>query len=563
MKTIPFFLDRITALYHSSLRAVFLAGFLTGILCPGGWTEQVTLYWQPNTGISPQGYNVYCRLASGPYQKVKDAGDLTYATITNLEQGKTYYFAVKAYNVYGKESRFSDEIAYTVPVPVTPSPTNQPIEAPTATATFTPTLTSTPKPVLTPTSTPTNTPTSTPTNKPTNTPTITPTNTPTSTPTSTPTNTPRNTPTNTPTGTPTSTPTGAPRNTPTSQPTNTPTNTPMVENTPVPTATPTVTPTQPPLETPPDTQLTDELAATFETHDFSEWDKKTDKGNDLKISTSSPFSGQYCAQFVYDDTTPEYLSAAIGETTEGQIAFQLKFNLNKKYSNLSTAFLKLYAANGVELLSGEYAYQDKKIKYFSRLRTVGGWDEGTWNYLAADSNWHRLEIQFKIHDTEGYHRVLIDGHVVYEAARLSTNALGGRGAVSLSVGNISGLRTGVNNSFYLDDARVIRLAGISGQDSQNPAPVNTPTPVPAVTPTNTPKPTATNTPKPTATPTTTPTPQPAVKPTNPPDSMLVDVFDSGFEGGTFSGWDGEKDLGNDLGITSTAPNSETGDGWIA
>lgn len=468
---------------------MIVSGFLTAILCPTGWAEQITLYWQPNAGDPPEGYNVYCRPASGAFQLVKDAGTQTSTTVMNLEQGKTYYFAVKAYNVYGKESDFSEEIAYTVPVPGAPTPTSEPMEQPTATST--PTSSAAPNPVVTPTNTPM------------------------------PVNTPTNTAVPTKTATWTPVPTATPTSTATPVPTATPTSTKIPVPTATPTATPTVTPTPQPVETPPDSSPADVLTATFETNNFSEWDQETDSGNDLKISTSSPYSGSYCAQFTYNDTNPEYLSAAVGETAEGRIAFQIRFNLNNKWSNLPTAFLKLYSENGMELLSGEYLYQDKKIKYFSRIRTVEGWNEGAWNVLTADSNWHRLEIQFKIHDTDGYQRVLIDGQVVHEAAGLRTNALAGQGAVNLRVGNISGLRNGVNSSFYLDNGRFTRVAGTSGLTAQSPIPTNTP----------------------------------AVNPAIPSGFILADVFDSGFETGTFSDWNGEKDLGNDLGISSTGPHS--------
>jgi len=45
-----------------------------------------------------------------------DLGNSTNGTVTGLTPGKTYYFAVTAYNVVGLESPFSGEISYTVPV---------------------------------------------------------------------------------------------------------------------------------------------------------------------------------------------------------------------------------------------------------------------------------------------------------------------------------------------------------------------------------------------------------------------------------------------------------------
>ena len=47
---------------------------------------------------------------------------MTAATISGLVEGQTYYFAATTYDVLNRESVFSDEIAYTVPLPVTNPP---------------------------------------------------------------------------------------------------------------------------------------------------------------------------------------------------------------------------------------------------------------------------------------------------------------------------------------------------------------------------------------------------------------------------------------------------------
>ncbi|MFB3787125.1 MAG: hypothetical protein ACE15F_12240 [bacterium] len=270
------------------------------------------------------------------------------------------------------------------------------------------------------------------------------------------------------------------------------------------------------------------------------------------ISATSPYNGACCAQLIYDDATPEYLVTNFAEISEGRVSFQVKFDLNNKWSNLSTVLLKLYTVVGEELLSGEFAYLDQKIQFLSGMRTGGGWDESNWNILASDSNWHKLEVRFKFHDTDGYHKVLIDDRVVYAAAGLNTNAMAGHVAASLHVGTISVLSNSVDTVYCLDEVKVSRAAdGGGGVENSDPVDLQTPTPVttplPAVTPTNTPVPTAT--------PTTTPTPKKAGNSKNAPLSDLVDVFDTGFESGTFRDWSEVNDRENGLKITASTAHS--------
>jgi hypothetical protein len=76
---------------------------------------QVTLAWDPNTEPGITGYKIYWGPASGNYTSSKDVGNNTSATITGLDEGKTYYFAATAYNGDGIESGFSSQITYTIP----------------------------------------------------------------------------------------------------------------------------------------------------------------------------------------------------------------------------------------------------------------------------------------------------------------------------------------------------------------------------------------------------------------------------------------------------------------
>jgi hypothetical protein len=79
----------------------------------------VTLAWDPNSEPDVAGYKLYYGKASGTYESVVDVGNQTTYTILGSLDRETYYFAVTAYNVYGLESVFSDEVSYPGPPSVT------------------------------------------------------------------------------------------------------------------------------------------------------------------------------------------------------------------------------------------------------------------------------------------------------------------------------------------------------------------------------------------------------------------------------------------------------------
>jgi hypothetical protein len=79
--------------------------------------QSVTLAWNASADTNVVGYNVYYGTSSGAYTSKIDVGGATNATINNLTEGVTYYFAATAYNIIGLESDYSAEVSYTVPVP--------------------------------------------------------------------------------------------------------------------------------------------------------------------------------------------------------------------------------------------------------------------------------------------------------------------------------------------------------------------------------------------------------------------------------------------------------------
>ena len=76
---------------------------------------RVTLAWDANSEPDLAGYKVYYGINTRVYPFTVVAGNGTSLTLSNLQEGVTYYFAATAYNTAGLESDFSAEINYTVP----------------------------------------------------------------------------------------------------------------------------------------------------------------------------------------------------------------------------------------------------------------------------------------------------------------------------------------------------------------------------------------------------------------------------------------------------------------
>jgi hypothetical protein len=73
--------------------------------------RQVTLTWDANTEPTLGGYQLYYGPTSRNYVSVVDVGNQTSYTIFGLEDNKSYYFAVTAYDITKTiESAFSNEV---------------------------------------------------------------------------------------------------------------------------------------------------------------------------------------------------------------------------------------------------------------------------------------------------------------------------------------------------------------------------------------------------------------------------------------------------------------------
>ncbi len=89
-----------------------------------GHSATVTLAWNKNAETNIAGYKASYGTSSGSYTTTVDVGNYTSCTLSGLQEGKTYYFAAKAYNTSGVESSYSSPVSYTVPLATTsPTPT--------------------------------------------------------------------------------------------------------------------------------------------------------------------------------------------------------------------------------------------------------------------------------------------------------------------------------------------------------------------------------------------------------------------------------------------------------
>lgn len=76
--------------------------------------DSVVVSWQPNTESDLAGYQIYYGSDSNFYSTILDVGKVTQYTVSGLNTGSTYYFAVTAYDVNGNESAYSQEVSYCV-----------------------------------------------------------------------------------------------------------------------------------------------------------------------------------------------------------------------------------------------------------------------------------------------------------------------------------------------------------------------------------------------------------------------------------------------------------------
>jgi fibronectin type III domain protein len=105
--------NRLMAIIRSAAAVAGSLSLLSGSLAPAQTTQSVSLAWDAPNDPSVVGYNVHYGTSSGSYTITQDAGASTTATVSGLQTGIPYYFAVTAYNASGINSAYSNEVSYT------------------------------------------------------------------------------------------------------------------------------------------------------------------------------------------------------------------------------------------------------------------------------------------------------------------------------------------------------------------------------------------------------------------------------------------------------------------
>lgn len=97
---------------------ILLGSLLTSLaLLPSAFAlKSVTLAWDPSPTTDLSGYRIKYGTSSGSYNQTIDVGNATTATVPNLSEGGTYFFAVIALGSSAIESLPSNEVSLTVAV---------------------------------------------------------------------------------------------------------------------------------------------------------------------------------------------------------------------------------------------------------------------------------------------------------------------------------------------------------------------------------------------------------------------------------------------------------------
>ena len=88
--------------------------------------QSVTLAWNPSANSTVIGYRVYTREENATTATSINVPGLTQVTVPGLKEGLRYTFTVTSYNAAGSESVPSNEVVFTVPVPLQLLPATTP-----------------------------------------------------------------------------------------------------------------------------------------------------------------------------------------------------------------------------------------------------------------------------------------------------------------------------------------------------------------------------------------------------------------------------------------------------
>lgn len=102
---------------NRSLRMVAAKALLASVATMPAVAGELTVAWTPSESREIAGYRVYVGAEPGVYTRIEDAGKNAKIVLRDLEDERTHFVAVKAYDGRGKDvSGFSQELA-TMPRP--------------------------------------------------------------------------------------------------------------------------------------------------------------------------------------------------------------------------------------------------------------------------------------------------------------------------------------------------------------------------------------------------------------------------------------------------------------
>ena len=104
--------EKVTKQGGTVMRKISIAIALLLLFFTPAGAAHLDLAWDANTEPHLAGYRVYYGTASREYgiDNSIDVGNTTTYRVDSLLEGVTYYIAVTAYDMYGNESDFSDEV---------------------------------------------------------------------------------------------------------------------------------------------------------------------------------------------------------------------------------------------------------------------------------------------------------------------------------------------------------------------------------------------------------------------------------------------------------------------
>lgn len=95
------------------MKKIFLVLVMLFVFSGLVYAESVSLSWNANTESDLAGYKVYYGNSTGNYDNSFDIGNQLSHTLENLAVGQSYYIALTAYDIWGNESGYSNEVSYT------------------------------------------------------------------------------------------------------------------------------------------------------------------------------------------------------------------------------------------------------------------------------------------------------------------------------------------------------------------------------------------------------------------------------------------------------------------